>query len=155
MVKPGVAIVKQSRDADRGLHELGWHRHLADPRSSANCFGEGAQIVCSRSGKMAAAGTTSAAANRPTAMPCLGRAERRRKVPRQLSLARVSHGDLSKHAARAILECRWLQEVPDAVRGCAASFETAAGLPASDMVGPSGRSDLVQRSEFLDQQGGA
>jgi hypothetical protein len=25
-----------------------------------------------------------------------------------------------------------------------------AGLPASDMVGPSGRSDLVQRSEFLD-----
>jgi len=29
------------------------------------------------------------------------------------------------------------------------------GLPASDMVGPSGRSDLVQRSELLDQQGGA
>jgi heme-degrading monooxygenase HmoA len=48
---------------------------------------------------------------RPRRPQCLFGVEGRRKVPQQLSPKGVSHGDLPKHAARAIFERRWLQKV--------------------------------------------
>ena len=77
-------------------------------------------------------------------------------LPAVNQIARVigdSNVHLSQHAARSLLEPGRIREVQGHIRRYAQSSDEACGLSAFDMVGASGRSDMVQRSQLLAQPG--